>query len=197
MVACLRTPECHASPRLASLAAGIGLFWSSVAAACDWNANLNLTPATVHESGALTFTWGAVANCNAFTLHHYLIAFNDTATPTTKIDATPLSSSDGSVFLPASSATTSTQFVHRSQWTYYAKIWACQRASCTDYYGLGPGETGPTNIADSGATDQEVWILTGVASSADTDSYVALYAANAPSAFFYPPDSLTYAYTYT
>ena len=149
-------------------------------AACSWTPALTLSAHSTHASGAFSVTFGTVnqSTCGTFTLHHYQIVLNDSATPT--------SPTDGLMF--GANASPKSTFVHRADRLYYAKVYACDDAACTDVLGDGAGETITGTSTGSGTTEAEVWVLTSVADQSDTSHYVVSSdSATSPSSFFYPP----------
>ncbi len=164
--------------RFSWLVCAAASFPSQAQAACSWAASLDLGAHADHPSGAFEATWSTASNCGSFTLDHYRVVINDTATPT--------SISDGEFWNVAAGTTTVSAFVHRSERVFYGKVYACDTSTCVDVYGNGAGETVTTDT-DTGTTEQEEWVLTGVTGPTDTAHYVTnVTNALAASAFFYP-----------
>lgn len=131
-----------------------------------------------HPSGAFTVTFatGVFTNCSTFTLDHYRTVLKYTGTPTSPTDGIVV---DGTPPLSI--------FVNRAERTYYAKIYACDNASCTDVFGSGSGEPITGATTDSATTLQEVWRLTSVTGPTDSTHFVTdTLGATSPSSFFYP-----------
>lgn len=156
-----------------------------------WNAGYGLVEATGHESAAITHSWSAVTDCTTFSFNHYRACYyQDAGAPPASPPTNPGASGAKCVTLSTNISTTSfTEFTHRSDRGYNAKIFACQNSSCTQYYGSGstgaPGTV--SNVTDTATTDLERWVLEDVEDFDDPDKVIEDDdSAGGPGALFYP-----------
>jgi hypothetical protein len=143
-----------------------------------------------HPSGALRFHWAAATSpCGTFSIHHYRVVINEGSTPTSVTDGI---AADPPLSGCSAGTCHADVWPHRSERTYYAKVFACQDAACSDI--RGDAEDAPTNVtAGPVTTAQEEWVVTSIdppdedtGSTAETDGIFLGHGENAPFGFFVP-----------
>ena len=170
------------APVLWSLAA------SAEAAPCgSWDATLAVAPTSGLESKALTVDWSTPpAPCTNTSgddwdgTEHLMLRRNaGTTSPT---------SPTGGTLVTTTTALTHDDIVHRSSKAYAYAVFACEDASCTEWFGDGTGSDETTsNTTGNDETDPEAWSLTDITGESDVTSVVVDDpAATGPHAFFYP-----------
>lgn len=155
-------------------------------AACNWSPTLTMTPAADSESHGFDFTWVVVptaGDCASFTIDHYRVVLKEGSYPT--------GPNSGRVFAYGTSAA-GTALPHRAEREFYARLFACDNADCSDVFGNVAGEGIDTDAADDAreidTTDPESWAIVGLnANDGGIASTVVPTTANDPTSFFYPP----------
>jgi hypothetical protein len=135
-------------------------------ACANWNPAFTMVTQSGNESAAYTSTW-------AGSLDHYEVCWNRSTTP----PGSPLAADRCE---SAGAGLSKSYRVHRSNRTHAATVFACDNATCTDYFSLGGSET-ITSGADDGSatTEAEQWVLSGVTSLSDSSRAVSTSGANA------------------
>ena len=171
--------------RLRSAAILVGLGAPATALACgEWAPELTLSTHASRPSAGFEATWVDAPTCSSFTVDHYEVCWAQEATA----PGDPFSAEGCRVM----GRSLSGKFmVNRSNSTFASRVFACENASCTDYYGLDTGQTIASAAADddeaSATTETEQWVLTSISDYADTDRAVDDTNANSASALMILP----------
>lgn len=167
-----------------------GVSGLSYAITCPtWNANYTLAPLQYHESAAIRHQWSPRGSCDTFTFHHYLACYYSGHADDPPAAPPDVPNESGSTCVDlgtASSASSFNQFTHRSSRAYNARIFACQTASCDQYYGDGSYGYNVTYDTAEEATDPERWVLEDIEDFDDSDRVVLGDNVGGPGALFYP-----------
>jgi len=139
----------------------------SQAAPCtEWDAGFSASAKSGKEARAVATTWTAVTECDDFSFHSYRVCWDK---DTTTAPTSPAGADDCRVVLGLS-ASSKDLFIHRSEMDFGLRLFACQNAACTQYYGDGGG-TGSTvaNDDDSASTERLCFITEDVSDDQDDD----------------------------
>lgn len=164
------------------------------AAPCGtWSPGLTAAAHSTRGSSTLTYSWSSLADCDGFSLDHYLLCraagASAAAAPETPTDSDAECTADAGPF-----ATSTDDTIHRSSKGFGVTIFACENAACTDWYedGAGTGEVIHNDTSDDefayGLTQAEIWKLVDVTNGGDSDRVVSGSDVISPAALFYPAD---------
>ncbi len=154
----------------------------------EWNAGFAAAPKSGKEARAVATSWtGVGADCDSFTFHSHQVCWDK---DTTTAPTTPAGANECATVL-GRTTTAKDLWIHRSEMNFGLRLFACQNASCTEFYGDSAG-TGATasNDYDDALTERLCFITEGI--TGDTDTARVLSEADygsavlASSALFYP-----------
>jgi hypothetical protein len=160
-----------------------------------WTPNFYVNTTPGHASQALRLSWtlGAPAACtNATgdnwdgTDHLEAHRVHGTSAPSNPSSRPPAVS-------VSSGTSQADDYTHRADTTMVYRIFACEDAGCTSWYGDGSGNYESTSAtSDYDTTEVEKWVIKGVTDETDTGNMLLKQTSagaplpNAPQAFYYP-----------